>query len=192
MPKVGMAPVRRKQLIDATIHCLHAEGFNRTTVSRVAKRAHLSPGLVTHYFEDKHGLLVATLRELNRRLSAATVRRLRMATSPLDRLEAVAVGQFDEKEFTPQLVSAWFALWGNLHDLPGIQRFQTIYERRLRSNLRSAARPLVAADRLDLTVDTIASLIDGLWLKGTVMESGIDGARARAIMHDHLSRIASP
>ncbi len=192
MPKVGMAPIRRKQLIDATIECLHAEGYHRTTINRVGRRAHLSPGLVTHYFEDKHGLLVATLRELNKRLSGATARRLASATDPRDRLHAITDAQFDEEQFSPQLVNAWFALWGNLHELPGIQRFQTIYEKRLRSNLTSAVRPLVPEARVAMVVDTLMALIDGLWLKGTLSASGINGERAREIIRDHVNSVVGP
>ncbi len=36
MPKVGMQPVRRRQLIDAMIETIHRFGFADTMISRIA------------------------------------------------------------------------------------------------------------------------------------------------------------
>ena len=52
MPKVGMEPIRRRQLIAATIEAIHQAGFGQTTVAEVSRRAGLSSGIVAHYFQD--------------------------------------------------------------------------------------------------------------------------------------------
>ena len=62
MPKVGMGPVRRTQLIAAAISSLHDHGYAETTVARIAARAGVSPGIVHHYFNGKDDLLFATMR----------------------------------------------------------------------------------------------------------------------------------
>ena len=64
MPKLGMQPIRRRQLIDATIASIHEDGFANTTISGISRRAGLSSGIVAHYFDDKAGLLEATMRKL--------------------------------------------------------------------------------------------------------------------------------
>jgi TetR/AcrR family transcriptional repressor of bet genes len=64
MPKLGMGPVRRRQLVEAAIAVIHDEGFAKATVARIARRAGVSTGIVHHYFADKDALLTATMRSL--------------------------------------------------------------------------------------------------------------------------------
>ena len=52
---------RRQELINATISVVAAHGYSETTVSRVAKEAGLSLGLMHFYFKSKDQLLLATL-----------------------------------------------------------------------------------------------------------------------------------
>ena len=53
MPKVGMEPIRRRQLIEATITSIHEYGFADATVSRISAAAGVSTGIVHHYFDGK-------------------------------------------------------------------------------------------------------------------------------------------
>ena len=39
MPKLGMGPIRRRQLIDAAIASIHEYGLADTTVARIARKA---------------------------------------------------------------------------------------------------------------------------------------------------------
>ena len=64
MPKLGMAPIRRKQLVEAAIAAIHEHGFANATVARIAAQAGISAGMVHHYFKDKDELLFATMRHL--------------------------------------------------------------------------------------------------------------------------------
>jgi len=189
MPKLGMASVRKAQLIDATIQCIHEEGVSRSSVQRISKRAGLSPGIVAHYFDDKDGLLVATLSQLNKGLSEEIIRRMNLATKPIDRLWAVLDAHFEPVHFAPDTVEAWFALWGKMREIPDLQRVQRIYEARLRSNLRHSLRPLVHADRVELVADALGAMIDGLWAKSAQPTTEITAERARTVFSDTLSRL---
>ena len=73
MPKLGMAPIRRKQLVAAAIAVIHEDGFARATVARIARRAGVSSGIVHHYFADKDDLLLSTMRSLLADLRADAV-----------------------------------------------------------------------------------------------------------------------
>ena len=57
MPKVGMEPVRKKQLIEATLEVMAEVGYHGTTISLISKRAGLSSGIISHYFGDKLSLI---------------------------------------------------------------------------------------------------------------------------------------
>jgi TetR/AcrR family transcriptional repressor of bet genes len=79
MPKVGMRPIRRKQLVAAAIATIHQHGFASATVARIARTAGVSSGIVHHYFADKDELLFATIWELLAELRRDTVDRQREA-----------------------------------------------------------------------------------------------------------------
>ena len=58
MPKVGMAPVRRTQIVKAVIDCIAEGGLEALTMDSVAKRAGVSKGVVNYYFAGKRDLLL--------------------------------------------------------------------------------------------------------------------------------------
>jgi TetR/AcrR family transcriptional regulator, transcriptional repressor of bet genes len=60
-PKVGMAPVRREQIVRATIRCLARDGYTGLTMKKVAREARVSQGSLHYYFRDKRAILVAAL-----------------------------------------------------------------------------------------------------------------------------------
>jgi len=174
------------------MQALRTEGFAGMTMMRVGKIAGLSTGTVQHYFEDKAGLLAATLAALNKGLSDAMIRRLRKTSTPLERIHAIADAQFDEDQFSPDVVATWHALWANVAHMPELQRLQRIYERRIRSNVRHALSDLVPAEEIDDQADALLAMIDGLWVKAAQPTSGIDAARARHLIRRYLDRQLHP
>ncbi len=84
MPKVGMEPVRKKQLIEATLEVMAEVGYHGTTISLISKRAGLSSGIISHYFGDKQGLIEATMRHL---LDALKI--TQRIDDPLHRLQCI-------------------------------------------------------------------------------------------------------
>src|SRR2546426_4701350 len=74
-PKVGVAPLRREQIVRATIRCLARDGYAGLTMKKVARAAGVSQGILHYYFADKRAILVAALEtvtaDLDRRGGAA-------------------------------------------------------------------------------------------------------------------------
>ena len=58
MPKVGMEPIRRTQVIRAVIESVAEKGLEALTIDAVAKRADVSKGVVNYYFAGKRDLLL--------------------------------------------------------------------------------------------------------------------------------------
>ena len=75
MPKVGMEPIRRQQLIKATMAAIDEVGLAEATVMRIARHAGVSAGIISHYFGGKDGLLEATMRQILTDLSDAVAAR---------------------------------------------------------------------------------------------------------------------
>ncbi len=160
--------VRRKQLIDTTILVMAQVGFNATTLGLIAKQAGVSTGLVAHYFGDKDGLLEATLRSLASRLSRAAAARMRAATGPRARLQAVIDANLAPEEMDAQTGAVWLAFWGQAIHSDRLKRVQRIYQLRVLSNLRHALRSLAPAGEAERLAVIIAAIIDGLWLRTTL------------------------
>lgn len=74
-PRRGVAPVRRAQIVRATVRCLARAGYSRLTMKTVAREAGVSPGILHYYFTDKRAILVAALEavteDLDRRVAVA-------------------------------------------------------------------------------------------------------------------------
>ncbi|MBF4694649.1 TetR family transcriptional regulator [Fusibacter ferrireducens] len=57
MPKIGMEPIRRKELINAVLWIIANKGFEDVTLDKVASRAGVSKGVVVYYFKNKEMLI---------------------------------------------------------------------------------------------------------------------------------------
>ncbi|MBL8893441.1 MAG: transcriptional regulator BetI [Rhizobiales bacterium] len=186
MPKLGMAPVRRKQLIDAAIAAIHDYGFADATVARIAAKAGVSTGIVHHYFADKNDLLAATMRALLEILRREAVERLKLARDPRARVDAVIHASFGDAQFGEEVFSAWLALYGNARTSDRLQRILRIYHRRLDSNLRHGLTALVGKNSARSVALNIAALIDGLWLRYALTGRPDNPETPRALTRDYL------
>lgn len=165
MPKLGMAKIRRKQLVEAAIATIHENGFAQATVARIARRAGVSNGIVHHYFASKDDLLFETMRSLLTDLRRDAVARLKRAASPHERLEAVIDASFGDGQFADHVFSAWLALYGNARKSERLQQIVMLYHRRLHANLVYGLRQMVGQTAANRLAESIASMIDGLWLR---------------------------
>jgi AcrR family transcriptional regulator len=52
---------RRRQLIQAVVACVSEEGFEKTSMRKIAERAGVSTGMLTYYFRDKRDLVNAAM-----------------------------------------------------------------------------------------------------------------------------------
>ena len=192
MPKLGMEPIRKRQLIEATVASIHANGFADTTVQTISRAAGVSPGIIHHYFGGKGALLAATMRSLLVELRGCVVPALRAARNPRERIEAVIDASFAERQFQRQVIVTWLAFWGQAPHDPALARLQRIYASRLTSHLRHDLRPLVGG-RADTVATGLAAMIDGLWLSFALGRSSAGSEAARALARDYLSRqLAAP
>ena len=61
MPKLGMEPIRKAQLMAAAFECIHEYGFPGTMIAQVSEKAGLSVGITSHRFGSTEWLLDAKL-----------------------------------------------------------------------------------------------------------------------------------
>ena len=147
MPKVGMQPIRRRQLIDATLEAINEVGMHDATIAQIARRAGVSTGIISHYFKDKNGLLEATMRDITGQLRDAVLSRLRALPdgSAEQRLQAIVGGNFDETQTSSAAMKAWLAFWASSMHQPMLYRLQphTGRKHQLRVHMAALGAPIV-------------------------------------------------
>ena len=118
MPKVGMEPIRKAQLIEATFECIYRYGFAGTTIARVARQAGVSTGIISHYFGGKDGLLESTMRVLLKQLGINAKVSSKSPDNPREHIIAIINSNFAEQQVTPQANTVWLAFWGQALHVP--------------------------------------------------------------------------
>jgi TetR/AcrR family transcriptional repressor of bet genes len=187
MPKVGMEPLRRRALIDATISAIGERGSLDVTMSEIAGRAGVSSALAHHYFGAKDELLLATMRHLLAELGADVRRALHAAPTARARVSAVVAVNFSSVQFRPQTIAAWLAFYVEAQRSPALRRLLKVYARRLHSNLMSGLAGIVPGSEADQIAETTAALIDGLYIRRALMDGVPDAATAIALIEDYLN-----
>jgi TetR/AcrR family transcriptional repressor of bet genes len=165
-----MEPIRRDALVKATIAEIGAAQSLDVTVDQIARRAGMSKALAHHYFGGKDQIFLAAMRYILSEYSAEVRRELRKVNTPLARAEAIIRASFDESCFDPATVSAWMMLYGSSRTNVETYRLLIVYQARLRSNLTHALRPISAQP--EQHAETLAALIDGLYLRAALSDSG--------------------
>ncbi|MCR5858842.1 transcriptional regulator BetI [Mesorhizobium sp. J428] len=187
MPKIGMEPLRRRALIDATVAAIGEHGSLDVTMSQIAGRAGVSSALAHHYFGAKDDLLRATMRsllaDLGRELRAALAR----AETPRERLSAIIAVNFSAPQFGEEVVAAWLAFYVEAQRSPEMRRLLAIYARRLHSNLTDALLRLLPRPDALHVAEGIAALIDGLYIRRALKNGAPDPASAIALVEDYVS-----
>lgn len=179
MPKLGMEPIRREALVKATIAEIGQHGTLDVTVSQIAQRAGMSSALAHHYFGGKEQIFVAAIRYTLGVYAAEVRGALAMALSERERVEAIVRASFSSRNFRTETVAAWMNFYVLAQSSGETKRLLEIYQRRLRSNLRHALRPLVGGRAAEVA-GRVAALIDGVYLRQSLGEGEADGAKAAA------------
>jgi TetR/AcrR family transcriptional repressor of bet genes len=181
-----MEPVRRRQLIDATLESIGEVGYSATTVQGIARRAGVSGGIIAHYFGSKLGLLEATMLDLLRQLKNDLLARLPEHPTPQDRIAAIIATNFSKTQTDSLSAKTWLAFWSSAMHEPAFCRLQQINKSRLHSNLRVSFKTLGHPDP-NLAASSLAALIDGLWLRGALTQEGIDAQQCIAICRNNVN-----
>lgn len=185
MPKLGMEPIRRSALVEATIHEIGERGTLDVTVSQIARRAGMSSALAHHYFGSKEQMFTAAMRHILSLYGAEVRGALVMAKTPRQRIEAIIRASFSPRQFRPETVSAWLNFYVQAQKSEDARRLLNIYQRRLRSNLHHAFRQIAGRDARVLTRG-LAAMIDGLYIRQALSADPLSGEVAIGVLLHYL------
>lgn len=190
MPKVGVEPIRRSALVEATIHEIGEHGTLDVTVSQIARRAGMSSALAHHYFGSKEAIFAAAMRHILMLYGAEVRGALIMARTPRGRVEAIIRASFAPRQFRPEMVSAWLNFYVQAQTSDEARRLLNVYQRRLRSNLLHALRQTGVAEARTLARG-LAAMIDGLYIRQALRNDPISAEAAIDVMMHYLDSYMS-
>src|SRR5215472_1494961 len=179
-------PVRRQELIDATIECLKRYGHDGLSIRTISAQAGVSVGLINHHFPNKDELVAAAYRYINAELVGGMQAAVaRAGNSPQARMRAFLEAWFSAPSLDADALAVWVVFWGLYRHSRLIQRVhRETYQdyvnllRGMLAELLPAARTSrssrgrrgvhsVATPPVDLRLAAIGltALLDGLWLE---------------------------
>ncbi|AWX99904.1 transcriptional regulator BetI [Marinomonas primoryensis] len=190
MPKVGMPEIRKPQLIEAAIKAIDKYGFAGATVSVIGKKAGVSPAIINHYFGGKDGLYEATMKSLIREffeiLSKEVIKTKNKSAK--HRVMAIVNASFSQSQTHPQVVKTWMGFWASAMHKPALYRLQNVYSKRLKTSLVCVLKEEFEIEKARSTAFTVAALIDGMWLRGS-LAGGIDKIESAELIQNYLDLV---
>ena len=169
VPKVGMQPLRKQQLINATLESVAQYGLQKTTIVTISKIAGLSSGIISHYFGGKQGLIEATVKFLLEQLKIALLERVSDQTlSAPERLKMIVEANFTQLQRSIPATKTWLSFWAQSMHEPGLARLQNINSKRLYSNLYYSYKQILDTESADIAAKKTAAMIDGFWLRSAL------------------------
>ena len=192
-PKLGVAPVRREQIVHATIRCLAHEGYSGLTMKKVAREAGVSQGILHYYFESKRAILIAALElvmaDLDRRVAALS----EGARDAPAQLRAVIRGCLGLAEDNREFWVVFVEFWGEMMHDRALQSINAALYQRLRRTLGATVKQGIRAGAFrrvepEEAGAVILALIDGLSLQRTFDPEALTLDRATRACEEAVTR----
>jgi len=186
--RTSIEAIRRQDLIKAAYEAFRIHGFRGLTMARIGQQAGMSHGIINYYFKSKDDLLIAMMRYGNGLIMKEVVRLLKTATTPLERLDAIIEGNFPEELYDRPAANAWVSFYSAVPEHPEFRRLQSMFYRRLDSNLHECLRHLTSRAEAEIIVKGISIMIDGLWMRCALEKEGLDRLEAINLIKDYAHR----
>jgi AcrR family transcriptional regulator len=183
----------RTRLLDATIDCLVQYGYAGTTTPRVAEMAGVTRGAQVHHFGSKNDLVLAALKHLAARRTAAAVSEVSDLTAGNDPLGAVLDLLWDLH--AGPIFIATVELWVAGRTDPALGREVAKFESIVVSSMVAAATQMAPESIRKSLLDFLYTAMDAL--RGILISSYVDPDPDRARRRwnratANLRRIADP
>ena len=192
-PKLGMGPVRREQIVQATIRCLAREGYSGLTMKKVAREAAVSQGILHYYFASKRAILIAALDTVMADLDRRVARHSASAHDARGRLRAVIRSCLGLAEENREFWVVFVEFWGEMMHDGELLRINAALYQRLRRMLGATVAQGVrdgAFRRVDPEEAgaVILALVDGLSLQRAFDPRALGLERATRSCEDAVAR----
>ena len=192
-PKLGMTPLRREQIVQATIRCLARDGASGLRMKRVAEEAGVSQGILHYYFTNKRAMLIAALETVMADLNRRLVKRLEGSPDVQARLRATVRGYLELAEENRLFWIVFVQFWGEMMHDGELLRFNAALYREFRRALGALVAQGIRSG-LFRRVDpeeagaVILALVDGVSLQRTFDPKAFTRERAMQFCDEAIVR----
>jgi AcrR family transcriptional regulator len=192
VPKVVDPLERRRDLAEAVWRVVRRDGLDRASVRAVGKEAGVSMGSLRHYFGSQSELRIFAMRMVMERIE----HRLAALVLPDDPLKAARLVLGELLPLDPERSAeneVWLAFTaGALVDRELRELRDEAYDR-LRAGCERWVRPLLPSDvpgqRVELEVDRLFALLDGLAVHAAMRPAQASAERLVAVLEHHLASL---
>ncbi len=181
--RIAIKDVRRRELINATRTVVARDGFEATTVAKIAAEAGFSIGFMHHHFRNKDALLAETMRVVYGDMGEIISGQLRKALGPVERLKVILRGNFDPQIYTKANALIWVSFVPRVAFNPEFSRLQNMIERRTYSNVAHAIRQIRPEGNVRALAGELEMIINGYWLRLGLHPKCRDTLREEALEH---------
>jgi AcrR family transcriptional regulator len=177
-------PKKAQLIAGAAIEAIHDKGLDRVKLTDVARKAGVTTGAVTYYFEDKDALLIAAFEETWRRMFTGISAfqggwQIERFLNSLPTTEASRRGW-----------SVWLAFCGRAQTSPDMNEIYREYYARLEDLLLES----VSSDHPECSreeIRTAIAALDGIGLCATLHPDLWPAKRQRECLQDLLANLFS-
>lgn len=189
MPRLGMQPIRRAQIIEATRECIATKGYNTFSMKDIASAAGVSTGIIHYYFKTKDDLMLAVLNELVKEILQAVDRYVSELGDARAKIEAIIDGSFDFISKNRKYYHVMIDFWAQVNDKRSVKnvlaRVYAEYRRRTARIIEQGVAEKVFR-RLDPVeaAAVIIALVDGLSIQWIFDPKAMEAPRLRALCRE--------
>jgi TetR/AcrR family fatty acid metabolism transcriptional regulator len=120
-PKVGIAPKRKAEIIEATFFCIALKGYSNITMQDIADSAGVSKGVIHYYFHNKEELFLSVLEKLNKDLDNHLGKKVEQAKTPPEKLRAIISAVFEKVKENKKFQVVLLDFWAHSTKMPRLQ-----------------------------------------------------------------------
>ena len=185
--------VRCRQILDAARTCFGRHGFHGASMARIADEARISVGHIYRYFESKESVVAAIAEE---DLARAAEDLAAIDGAP-DRLAARLLEGFLTCHTADQ-AALWLEILSEAARNPRIAGIMREMEARMRTHMRGAlmrscaGRQEADAAAMDVRIDTVFALLDGVTLRRFKQGGELGPAQLREMEAVLRAALAAP
>jgi AcrR family transcriptional regulator len=114
MPKTGIAPIRRQELIDAVLAIVSTEGWDGLTVRRVSALSGVAPGAIPHFLGTKADMVSEAIAHAFRIYQERVLNAIAAASTPTAKLIAWLDATVSPTADKDEEWGFWLAMWGRV------------------------------------------------------------------------------
>lgn len=179
MPKVGMQPIRREQILDAAFASIAERSLESTRMRHIAETARVSQPSLHYYFDTKDRLVVALLDRLLAEFKEGREERLAAAEGPLSKLRVLLEQQKRIIAEKSDSLEVYYDFWVQATKRPSVRekvrQMYTSWRADIRRILDDGVQQgIFRADRASLAPAMLIALFQGAALQSIIDPESFD------------------